>query len=450
MPQAYEINFDGLIGPTHNYAGLAYGNVASLKNKAVVAHPKQAALQGLEKMRFLMELGLKQAVLPPQERPDLHFLRRIGFSGDDAKILQRVSIEAPQLLAMASSASSMWAANAATVSPSADTVDGKVHFTPANLISLLHRSLEAKTTGRLLKAIFADPNHFVHHAPLPSHRVFGDEGAANHLRLAKSYGEPGVEFFVFGKSIFDKTSSQPKNFPARQTKEASLAIARTHGLNPLRTVFAQQNSVAIDAGAFHNDVVAVGNLNTLFFHEAAFFSPGTSLDELRTCFRQTTNTDLVTVEVKSSEVSLADAVSSYLFNTQLVTLPNGNCALIAPMECRESPTVKAYLDKLLTLTTHTIRSVHYVDVRQSMQNGGGPACLRLRVILTEAEMVKTNPAVFLDAPLYQKLKTWIEKHYRDTLHSDELADPQLISESRRALDELTHILKLGLVYEFQF
>ena len=27
---AYEVNFDGLVGPTHNYAGLSYGNVASL------------------------------------------------------------------------------------------------------------------------------------------------------------------------------------------------------------------------------------------------------------------------------------------------------------------------------------------------------------------------------------------------------------------------------------
>ncbi|MDX2347040.1 MAG: N-succinylarginine dihydrolase, partial [Legionella sp.] len=30
MTAVYELNLDGLVGPTHHYAGLAYGNTASL------------------------------------------------------------------------------------------------------------------------------------------------------------------------------------------------------------------------------------------------------------------------------------------------------------------------------------------------------------------------------------------------------------------------------------
>src|SRR3954469_13600147 len=129
---AYEVNFDGLVGPTHNYAGLSYGNVASMKHKLSVSNPRQAALEGLEKMKFLASLGVKQAVLPPHERPHLQTLRRLGFSGSDADVLRTAQQRDPTLLAMVSSASTMWTANAATISPSADSEDHRAHFTPAN------------------------------------------------------------------------------------------------------------------------------------------------------------------------------------------------------------------------------------------------------------------------------------------------------------------------------
>src|SRR5687768_11173563 len=180
--KAYEVNFDGLVGPTHNYAGLSYGNVASMSHKRSVSSPRQAALQGLAKMKFLADLGVKQAVLPPHPRPDIAALRRIGFTGSDADVLAKVQREDPVLLAAVSSSSSMWAANAATVSPSADTSDGRMHFTPANLVSLFHRSLEAPTTAAVLRAIFNDEKHFAHHPPLPATMHFSDEGAANHTR----------------------------------------------------------------------------------------------------------------------------------------------------------------------------------------------------------------------------------------------------------------------------
>ncbi|EGF31557.1 Succinylarginine dihydrolase, partial [Oxalobacteraceae bacterium IMCC9480] len=61
MLPAREFNFDGLVGPSHNYAGLSFGNVASFNNVKSVSSPKQAALQGLAKMRALAARGFAQA-----------------------------------------------------------------------------------------------------------------------------------------------------------------------------------------------------------------------------------------------------------------------------------------------------------------------------------------------------------------------------------------------------
>ena len=121
---ACELNIDGLVGPTHNYGGLSYGNVASQNNCQVASNPREAARQGLAKMKALMDMGFAQAVLAPQERPDVQALRACGFSGSDAQVIEKAAREAMPLLVASCSASSMWTANAATVSPSADTADG--------------------------------------------------------------------------------------------------------------------------------------------------------------------------------------------------------------------------------------------------------------------------------------------------------------------------------------
>jgi succinylarginine dihydrolase len=339
----------------------------------------------------------------------------------------------------------MWAANAATVSPSADTADHRVHITPANLQTQFHRSLEAPTTAAVLKAIFADESAFAHHDPLPGSSQFGDEGAANHTRLGRSYDDPGLEIFVFGRHAMDNQSS-PARFPARQTLEASQAVSRLHGLEAKNVMFIQQNPMAIEAGAFHNDVVAVGNLNVLFYHSSAFADFGAA-KQIREWFERSECSPCL-IEVQEEQIPLADAVSSYLFNSQLVQLPDQTMALIAPAECRENVRTRTFLEGLLNQDT-PIRKVHYVDVRQSMNNGGGPACLRLRVVLTERERGLVNPGVFLNDGLYASLKGWIERHYRDRLLPADLADSMLLEESRRALDELTQLLKLGSIYPFQ-
>ena len=439
-----EMNLDGLVGPTHNYAGLARGNLASGANANQVSNPKEAALQGLAKMKALADRGLLQGVLPPQERPHIPTLRRLGFTGTEEAMLSRVAKESPELLSAVSSASSMWVANAATVSPAADTADHRVHFTPANLSSSFHRSLEAPETGRILKSIFTDEAWFAHHAPLPSVPQFGDEGAANHTRLCAGHGRPGVELFVYGQMAFDSRAAIPQTYPARQTLEASRAVARLHGLKPERTVFAQQNPAAIDAGVFHNDVIAVGNESLLFYHEQAFLNEEPMLAELR---EKLGDTPLETIRVTSGQVSLRDAVSSYLFNSQLLSVEHG-MLLVVPAECREVPSVNRYLDEVLA-ADNPITGIETFDLRQSMRNGGGPACLRLRVALADQAVSAMNQGVLLTDDLYNRLVAWVQGHYRDVLVPADLADPDLLKESRHALDELTGILGLGSIYDFQ-
>lgn len=442
---ATEVNFDGLVGPTHNYAGLSWGNVASRSNVRAMSNPREAALQGLQKMKRLADRGYVQAVLPPHERPHIPTLRRLGFAGSDAEVLQATAKANPMILAAAASASAMWTANAATVSPSADTLDHRVHFTPANLSAKFHRSIEHVVTGRALRSIFADEGYFAHHPALPAVSHFGDEGAANHTRLCAGYGSPGVELFVYGQVAFDETAPAPVRFPARQTLEASQAIARLHGLSDRHAVFGQQNPHAIDAGVFHNDVIAVGNGNVLFYHELAFLEEDRVLADIRARLE---GTSLVAIRVAEADVPLKDAVASYLFNSQLLSLPEGGMLLAVPGECREIRSVSAYLDALVA-AGGPIRAVEVFDVKQSMRNGGGPACLRLRVALTDDELAAMHPGVLLTDELYERLCIWVEGHYRHELSQEDLADPMLLDECRHALDELSGILGLGSIYDFQ-
>jgi succinylarginine dihydrolase len=445
MRDAREFNFDGLVGPSHNYAGLSFGNVASFSNVRSSSNPRQAALQGLAKMRELAARGFAQAVMPPQGRPNFRLLRSLGFSGTDADVLARAYREAPVILACAWSAAPMWTANAATVSPSADSLDGRVHFTAANLNNKLHRSEEHVQATRTLRAIFGNSEHFMVHDPLPSVPAFADEGAANHTRFAASHGAAGVEFFVYGRVEFDPSAPAPKKYPARQTLEASQAIARLHGLDPARTVFASQNPDVIDQGVFHNDVIAVGNGNVLFYHEQAFADEGGTLDALRRALA-VAGTELHPVRVATSQVAVGDAVASYLFNSQLLSKADGRMALVVPHECRENAAVADYLAGLLAGRGPIDELIEF-DLRQSMRNGGGPACLRLRVALTDAEAAAMHQGVIMTEALYAQLVAWVERHYRDRIETQDLMDPQLALECTAALEELTRILGLPGLYD---
>lgn len=445
--KSYEVNFDGLVGPTHNYGGLSYGNVASQSNSQQQSNPREAARQGLAKMKALADMGFKQGVLAPQERPDVAALRRLGFTGSDAEVIRRAAKDAMPLLVASCSASSMWVANAATVSPSADTADGRVHFTAANLNCKYHRSIEHPTTSRVLGAMFANEQHFAHHEALPAVAQFGDEGAANHTRFCRAYGEPGVEFFVYGRSAFDSRYPAPQKYPARQTLEASQAVARLHGLADDGVVYAQQNPAVIDQGVFHNDVISVGNGEVLFYHEDAFLETDAVLGQLQAKLASKGG-NFQAIRVPRAAVTVEDAVRSYLFNSQLLSRDDGSMLLVVPEECRNNERVWSYL-RQLTSQGGPVKGVKVFDLKQSMQNGGGPACLRLRVALKDNELAAVNQGVIMTAPLYDTLVQWVDKHYRDRLGEADLADPQLLDECRTALDELTQILKLGSVYPFQ-
>ncbi len=440
---ALEANADGLIGPTHSYAGLSPGNLASSLNAGEASNPRAAVLQGLGKMKRLADLGLPQFVLPPHERPHIPFLRSLGFTGSDGEVLAAAWKQAPSFAAAACSASPMWAANAATVTPSADAADGRVHFTPANLVTNLHRSLEAPQTKRALDALFPDPESFAVHDALPAVGHLADEGAANHVRLCADHGEPGVNLLVWGREAFEAWDVQ---YPARQTREASEAVARRHGASGV--VLARQSKAAIAGGTFHNDVVCVGALETLFFHDLAFEDTAGALDAIRRAADG--RFEPIFVEVSSADLPLADAISSYLFNSMLVRLPGEDrLTLICPTETRDNARSHAVAESLAA-SNGPIGRVEYVDVRQSMRNGGGPACLRLRVALTEAELNAVYDPMRMNDELFRVLTDWATRRYRDRLTPADLADPALLDETRQALDELTAILDLGgSFYPFQ-
>jgi succinylarginine dihydrolase len=428
MIKAQEINFDGLVGPTHHFGGHAFGNVASMLHKKSLSHPKAAALQGLAKMKFLHDLGLPQAILPPRLRPSLFILRKLGFTGKNTEIIEKAWRQSPALFYALSSSSSMWAANHATVSPSADTADRRVHITIANLASQFHRSIEAEETYRLFRLIFSDEATFVVHPPLPKGGDFGDEGAANHTRFCTDYGEKGVHLFVYGKSAFETTTS---HFPFRQAKEASEAVARQHGLDLSNCIFARQNSAAIEAGVFHNDVISVGNQMLFLFHEQAFEEQEIVLNQLEEKIQ------LKKLCIPKEMLSLQEAVKSYFFNGQLLTLPDGNPFLLLPIECTR-----------LNLEWLPIKFA-YIDLTESMHNGGGPACLRLRCVLTRKEKMHVNPFIFFTDELYQSLTSWIDTFYRDTLSMADLAEPTLYQESIKAFACLTDLLHLGDFYQLE-
>ncbi|HYJ52092.1 MAG TPA: N-succinylarginine dihydrolase [Allosphingosinicella sp.] len=408
-----EINFDGIVGPSHNYAGLSLGNLAATANAGAVSYPRAAALQGIAKMRHTLRLGLAQGIFLPHRRPNQAWLAALGAEGEAMP---------ESLIAPAFSASAMWAANAATVSPAPDSTDGRCHLTVANLRTMAHRSHEWPETLAQLRLAFADEAHFAVHEPVPT---FGDEGAANHMRLCPDHDAPGVEIFVYGE--------RGGAFPVRQHVEASRAVARLHSLDPARTLFVRQSEAAIAAGAFHNDVVAVANGPVLFAHEQAFADKEGFYAHLRRLLPEAE-----IVEVPASVVSLEDAIKSYLFNAQLVTLPEGGMALILPEEARETPAVWAWLETMAA-GNGPIRRLALVDVRQSMANGGGPACLRLRVV---ADPARVDHRFLVDEAKLETIAACVEAHWPEEIRPADLADPALATRVESARAALLRLLRL--------
>lgn len=439
-----EVIFVGLPGLTHHYGGMAAGNVASQVNAGDVSHPRDAAQQALALMEALRGLGQEVAVLPPQLRPCVPVLRVLGFAGTPDEVIAQAMRDEPALLGRVSSSAAMWTANAATVTAAQDSQSGRLQLTPANLTTHFHRSIEARATHHVLSQIFRS-DEVVCHAPLPSQHDYADEGAANHLRLALSHGGQGLNVFVYGRG---DGALLPRKYPARQSLAACRAIARRHRVAPAHALFVQQNPRAIDAGVFHNDVISVANEFLLLTHEQAFAGGKQDIERIReACATLHSGAMLCVVEVLESDLSIEEAVQTYFFNSQIVTLPEGGMAIIAPQEVKNHARAHALMDRLIADVDNPLRRVMYLDLRQSMKNGGGPACLRLRVpmALPLIRQLATTTRTIIDDNLLGELHGWVRKHYRETLTVRDIADPALYHECQAALGELEAILRLSLL-----
>ncbi|MGI9474563.1 MAG: N-succinylarginine dihydrolase, partial [Rubripirellula sp.] len=236
-----EAQIDRIVGPTHHFGGLGVGNVASQMHGGQESNPAAAALQGLDKMRRVFDLGVPQLLLPPMPRPDWTFLRSIGFSGSDAEVLSQAAEESPHMLSAAMSCSAMWTANAATVTPTADSPVERPTLTVANLSSSPHRSIEPSQAMRELETLLLPVCHV--RPPILGGAAMRDEGAANHMRFANRDGNGGLHVFVYG----DESPMPMLHWP-RQTLASVEAIARGHRLPDTKVFFLKQNPAAIDAG----------------------------------------------------------------------------------------------------------------------------------------------------------------------------------------------------------
>ena len=434
-----EINFDGLIGPTHNYAGLSQGNLASQKHLNKTSNPKAAALQGLDKMRLIMDQGIPQGFFLPHERPHLKTLRALGFSGTDEDIINRATKQNPLLLKNVYSASSMWAANAATFSPSIDSYDQNIHITPANLNTMFHRSIEHEFTKTQLELMFGGVA--IVHDPIENISGYGDEGAANHLRVSEQHLKSGFQIFVYGSSAFEVH----QGMIIRQAEEISKAVSIMHQLDPDRVLFLKQNEQAINAGSFHNDIVSLANEEVFIFHQEAF-ADRVELERILHHLKDHVK-GFHPIEILSEDISLDDLVSSYLLNSQLITVKNNEMMMLLPEEVQNHSNCMRWLEEIKS--SSPIKHIEFVDIRQSMMNGGGPACLRFKITVNNDEFNQINEKFLLTPKKLMDLRALVTKHYRDKLNPADLLDNNLVQESYRFLDELTQLLDLGNIYDFQ-
>ena len=439
MTYSGEINFDGLIGPTHNYAGLSQGNLASQKHLNQTSNPKAAALQGLDKMRLIMDQGIPQGFFLPHERPHLMTLRAIGFGGTDEEVINQAAKKNPALLKNVYSASSMWSANAATFSPSIDSNDQKIHITPANLNSMFHRSIEHEFTKTQLELMFGGVAKV--HEPIKNISGYGDEGAANHLRVSAQHLMPGFQIFVYGSSAFEVH----QGIIARQAEEISQAVSTQHQLDPDRVLFLKQNEQAIHSGSFHNDIVSLANEEVFIFHQEAF----ADRVELERVLHQLKDhvKGFHPIEILSKDISLDDLVSSYLLNSQLITIKNNEMMMLLPEEVQNHGNCMKWLEEIKS--SSPIKRLEFVDIHQSMMNGGGPACLRFKAVVNSDELDKINKKFLLSPEKLINLRALVSKHYRDRINPDDLLDIKLMEESYLFLDELTQLLGIGSIYSFQ-
>lgn len=442
-----EVNIDALVGPTHHYGGVGVGNVASSEHRRQTSRPKQAALEGLDKAAYVARLGIPQYLWIPPARPHPQFLSALGFHGDFAEQCRAAMQEAPDAYSATFSSAFMWAANAATFAPACDCSDQRNHVTVANLCSSWHRQPESRERLKQLDAMFAPLQSIAGmssevHPALPSIVPLRDEGAANHMRLCDATGLIGIHVFVYGEN---PSGPRPQRFLARQTLAACEAIARLHRLDPDRTFFLQQNPEVIDAGAFHNDVIATSHNDVLLYHEKAFVDADAELDRLERIYERACKRPLVRMCVRESDLSVDEAIASYLFNSQLLTPGDAADAprmlLLCAQQCARMPRVRELIERFLADPGNPIEAVNFVTLDQSMSNGGGPACLRLRMQLPVDSVARFAPESRWTPARDEALRRAIERHYPDELAWSDLAKPDCLAQFGEAQAALASILR---------
>ena len=426
-----EVQVDRIVGPTHHFGGLGVGNVASQSHAGDASNPAAAALQGLDKMRMVAGLGIPQVVLPPQRRPKWRFLRSLGFGGSDAEVLRRAADQAPRLLSAALSSSAMWTANAATASAAVDNESRQLTLTVANLISSVHRAMEPAETLADLRRCF--PAARVVPA-LPGGTALRDEGAANHMRLGSETNSPGLHLFVYGDG-----DPQPASYWPRQSRQACETIARCHRLPQENTFFLKQHPDAIDAGAFHNDVVAASHHRLLIFHEQAFYRLESPLQEICDRYAQRYRRALSVLPVNERTLPLSRAVSTYLFNSQILSVAGAEQpVMLCPSQVKEDADARRLVQSWRD--DHIFSEIHYVDLRQSMSGGGGPACLRLRVPMNAAAAANLDARMLWSEKLDGQLRSLIEQHYPPRVTLAELTDLEFIRQAEHTTQRLRDLL----------
>jgi succinylarginine dihydrolase len=112
---------------------------------------------------------------------------------------------------------------------------------------------------------------------------------------------------------------------------------------------------------------------------------------------------------------------------------------VVPSEAWDSASVRHWLDATLA-GNGPIRRVIPVDVRQSMANGGGPACLRLRVV---ADPATIDPRFLVDDAKLDWVADVVRRHWPEQIHHDDLQSAALIGDVEGARAALLEALDLG-------
>lgn len=463
-----EANIDAIVGPSHHFGGLGVGNVASQSHASTPSSPKKAALEGLHKAEIVAGLGVPQFLFLPPMRPRLDLLSRLGFVGSEQEQLEQAAERMPRAVSACFSSAFMWAANSSTVSPSIDSSDGQLHFTPANLISSWHRAFEAEERQRDLQEIFGNVDRANVHQALPNIAPLRDEGAANHMRLCDASGEKALHVFVHGEA--EASDVRPGRFLARHTMECSQGLAQLGRLQTEQTFFLHQHPQAISAGVFHNDVIATSHQNVLIHHELAFWEAESELERLEQCFVSYAGQPLCRIEVSQAVLPMEEAVASYFFNSQLLSPSQfagsggrqdlrqvagavgaaeslddfgydaSAMVLVCPGQCQEIDSARQLIERLIADPGNPISAVHYVSLAESMANGGGPACLRLRVSLREEELAQVDSRFRVTPDSLAKLRSAIERDYPDRLVASDFLNADCRQHIRRATDRLRSAL----------